>query len=117
MKTKKFINKAQFPGGRIALIEFVKENLVYPQAALKKRIEGKVLIKYEVNEKGIVHSIKIVNGLGHGCDEEAIRLVQLLRYPEVKNRGLKVNTKFKISIQFKLPSSNSIKINYTLVDK
>ena len=117
MKAKKFINKAQYPGGRIALIEFVKENLVYPQAALNRRIEGKVLIKYEVNEKGIVHSIKIVNGLGYGCDEEAMRLVQLLRYPEVKNRGLKVNTKFKISIQFKLPSSNSIKINYTLVDK
>ena len=33
MKNKKFINKAQYPGGRIALIEFVKENLVYPQAA------------------------------------------------------------------------------------
>jgi len=117
MKAKKFINKAQYPGGRIALIEFIKENLVYPQAALNKRIEGKVLIKYEVNEKGIVHSIKIVNGLGYGCDEEAMRLVQLLRYPEVKNRGLKVNTKFKISIQFKLPSSNSIKINYILVNK
>ena len=117
MKAKKFINKAQYPGGRIALIEFVKENLVYPQAALNRRIEGKVLVKYEVNEKGIVHSIKIVNGLGYGCDEEAMRLVQLLRYPEVKNRGLKVNTKFKISIQFKLPSSNSIEINYVLVDK
>lgn len=117
MKTKKFINKAQYPGGRIALIDFVKENLVYPQGALKKGIEGKVLIKYEVNEKGIVHNIKIINGLGYGCDEEAIRLVQLLRYPEVKNRGLKVNTKFKISIQFQLPLSNTVEVNYILVDK
>jgi len=117
MKNKKFINKAQYPGGKTALIEFIKENLVYPQQALKKRIEGKVLIKYEVNEKGIVHNIKIVNGLGYGCDEEAMRLVQLLRYPEVKNRGLKVNTKFKISIQFQLPLSNTVEVNYILVDK
>ena len=112
MKSRCFITKAEYPGGGDALKKFIKHNLRYPKDALKHHIEGSVYIKYEVNERGKVHTISIINGLGYGCDEAAIRLVKSLEYAEVRNRGVKVNTKFKLTIHFKLPSPKPIKINY-----
>ena len=117
MKSKNFIKKAEYPGGGDALKKFVKQTLRYPKEALLHRVEGRVYLKYEVNETGKVHSISVVNGLGYGCDAEAIRIVGLLKYSQVTNRGLKVNTKFKLSIYFKLPPATSIKINYIYTKK
>ena len=117
MRSKHFIKKAEYPGGSEALKKFIKNNLRYPKEALLHRIEGRVYLKYEVNETGKVHSISVVNGLGYGCDKEAIRIVGLLKYPQVKNRGMKVNTKFKLAIHFKLPPANPIKINYIYTKK
>ena len=117
MKSKKFIVKAEYPGGGDALKKFIRTNLIYPREALKHRIEGKVFLKYEVNERGMVHKISVVNGLGYGCDEEARRIVGLLKYPSVKNRGVKVNTKFRLAIDFRLPVTKPIQINYIYTKK
>ena len=117
MKSKNFIKKAEYPGGGDALKKFVHQTLRYTKDALLHRVEGRVHLKYEVNEKGKVHSISVINGLGYGCDEEAIRIIGLLKYSPVKNRGLKVNTKFKLAIHFKLPPSIPIKINYIYTKK
>ena len=113
-KTKRFINKAKYAGGSEALKQFVQKELTYPQQALIHKIEGTVFLSYEVSEKGKVHNISVINGLGYGCDEEAKRIISLLKYPNVKNRGIKVNTKFRIKINFKLPSLHPLKINYII---
>ena len=117
MKSKHFIKKAEYPGGAEALKKFIKNNLRYPKEALMHRVEGSVFLRYEVNEEGKVHSISVINGLGYGCDKEAIRIIGLLKYPPVKNRGFKVNTKFRITIHFKLPPAAPIKINYIYTKK
>jgi len=117
MKSKNFIKKSEYPGGGVALKKFVKQTLRYPKEALLHRVEGSVYLKYEVNETGKVHSISVVNGLGYGCDEEAIRIIGLLKYSQVKNRGMKVNTKFRLTIRFKLPPITPIKINYIYTKK
>ena len=117
MKSKNFIKKAEYAGGGDALKKFVHQTLRYPKEALLHRVEGSVHLQYEVNEKGKVHSISVVNGLAYGCDEEAVRIIGLLKYPQVKNRGMKVNTKFKLAIHFKLPPTNPIEINYIYTKK
>ncbi len=117
MKNKKFIKKPEYPGGGEALKKFVKENLRYPQEAVLHRVEGKVFLKYEVNDKGKVHNIKITSGISYGCDEEAIRIVKLLKYPGQINKRVRINTKFKISIHFNLPKSKPIQIKYVYTKK
>ena len=117
MKSKHFIKKAEYPGGSEALKKFIKNNLRYPKEALMHRVEGSVFLRYEVNEEGKVHNISVINGLGYGCDEEAERIIRLLKYSQVKNRGMKVNTKFKLTIHFKLPPVGPIKINYIYTKK
>ena len=115
MKSQHFIKKAEYPGGPEALKKFIKNNLRYPKEALNHKVEGSVFLRYGVNEKGKVHNISVISGLGYGCDEEAERIIRLLKYPQIKNRGIKVNTKFKLAINFKLPKVTPLKINYIMM--
>jgi len=79
-KKKKFLNLPQYPGGKKAFIEFIKNNLRYPQQALDAKIEGRVLVEFEIDDNGTVHNPWIKKSLGYGCDEEALRVVGLLQY-------------------------------------
>ncbi len=118
IKKIKFLNKAVYPGGNNALINFFKKNLIYPTQAIQNKIEGKVYLKFKINPIGKVYDVFVIKGIGHGCDQEAIRLVKLLKYTPPKNRKLKVTTYKKINIPFKIPKNklkNTIKIKYTIV--
>ena len=115
MEDKKFIKKATYPGGQIALKQFIKSNLVYPQEALIAKIEGDVMLKFKINSKGDVIEAKVMKGLGYGCDQEALRLVKILKYPKAINRKIRVTTSKKIKIKFRLPKENKTIIKYTIV--
>jgi len=105
-QAKNFIQRPSYPGGRAAINELIKKELRYPKKALEAKIEGKVKIQYSLNHKGEVIRAKVLKGLGHGCDEEAVRLVYLLRFDVPKNRGMKVTFNKSITINFKLPKQN-----------
>ncbi len=100
---KHFIKKPSYPGGMTAIRQFVSKHLKYPKDALDHKIEGKVKIDYTINHKGVVIATKVISGLGYGCNEEAARIVRLLRFEVPKNRGVKVKFHKKISINFHLP--------------
>ncbi|QKJ31872.1 TonB family protein [Mucilaginibacter mali] len=53
-------------------------NLRYPAEAVKKRVSGRVVIGFTIDEKGHVHDYRVVGSLGYGCDEEALRVVKLI---------------------------------------
>ena len=115
-KNKKFIQKSEYPGGIERLRSFIKNNLKYPQKALENKIEGNVLVRYKVNSIGEIFNIQIIQGLGFGCDEEAIRIIKKLKYPKLLNRKIKVTTNKKISIKFRLPKrKDNIIINYQII--
>ncbi len=101
-REKKFLKLPHLDGGKDLLKKFIKENLNYPEEALQKKVEGDVIIKYKVTGKGEVINPEIVKGIGHGCDEEALRLVSMLSYKSVKNRGVRVITDNKIKIPFRI---------------
>jgi len=103
VKPDEFIQKPKFIGGKEAWQKLLKENLKYPPKALEKKIEGTVNLSYEVNGNGKVMRPKVTKGIGYGCDEEAIRLVKLMKYQKVNNRKVKIITHHKIAIKFKIP--------------
>ncbi len=114
MKRKNnFIHQPTYPGGLKALRQYVKENLVYPKEALEQKIQGSVHVKYIVNETGTVISAKVLHGLGHGCDEEAIRLVKQFKFNVKKTRGLKLKHNKSIKIHFRLAGNSQQKIKNT----
>ena len=62
----------EFVGGKTALLDYLNTNIKYPEAAIKAKISGKVFITYIVNTHGSITDIKLLRGIGSGCDEEAI---------------------------------------------
>jgi len=103
---KAFIQKAFYPGGRDALKTFISANLKYPQEAIDNQTEGTVHAEYKVNHRGRVTKVKALTKLGHGLEEEAIRLTKLLKFsvPQ-KVRNIRVTFNKKICISFELPKT------------
>jgi TonB family protein len=101
MKKKHFLKLPEYPGGKEEFRKYIQDNLKYPESALKNNVEGVVYVSAEISDDGEVLSVHIEKGIGHGCDEEAIRLINGLHFGGVKNRGMRVKTKKRFKIQFR----------------
>lgn len=108
-----FLNLPEYPGGKEQFKQFVKKHLKYPREALDNKIEGLVLLNAEVSHRGDVSNVKVEKGIGYGCDEEASRILGLMKFGGVKNRGVKVKTTKRFKINFKLPGKTSHPITYS----
>ncbi len=102
-KEKHFIHHPEYEGGPKALREFIARHLRYPKEALEQRIEGTVVVRYDIDQHGNVIEAKVLSGIGFGCDEEAVRLIKLLKYQVPKNRGLRVVFHKNLQINFRAP--------------
>lgn len=118
------VSKPVYPGGLAAMKKFVAQHLKYPKAALEAKVEGTVLIRYGLDYRGKVTDVKLKKGLGHGCDEEAMRVVKLLRFTVPQSSKKKVRIHQDINIHFKLPKAKpkkptqaQTKITYTTTGK
>src|ERR1043165_2016507 len=93
----------EFPGGDGALIKFIQRNLKYPKLERKKNIEGKVLVRFIVNEDGQVSDAYVAKGVSPGLDKEAVRVVSMLpKFKAGKQQGKPIKVYFNIPIVFKL---------------
>ena len=104
-KGKDFIKSAYFEGGRAAIEAFVKKELRYPKEALEAKVEGTVSIRYTVDYKGKVVEASVISGLGHGCDEEALRIVRKMQFRVPDDGKIKSKYSRKLHIHFRLPGS------------
>ncbi|MBL7796056.1 MAG: energy transducer TonB [Saprospiraceae bacterium] len=102
-KPKHFIQQPEYPGGPKELTKFIYENLRYPAEAVKAKIEGSVYMEYDIDYRGNVVETRIIQSLGYGCDEEAARVVKMLKFMVGRNRGMRVLFHQKAHIRFKLP--------------
>ena len=119
-KRKKFLEKPHYSGGAKALREFVNAHLQYPQDAIDQHIEGVVTIAYQVNDDGAVENPTVMKSLCPSCDEEALRIVRMLRYDKVRNRGIRLKMNSKLNINFHLaptPAKSNITYSYTPTSK
>ncbi|MEI6061738.1 MAG: energy transducer TonB [Bacteroidota bacterium] len=114
-----FLRLPTYPGGRDAYLKFIQDNIRYPEPALANKVEGLVHLVYTVNNIGEIVDVEVTKGLGYGCDEEAIRVIRLMKYEAPRNRGVKMKVEMKTRISFKLPVvvpteiQNGIQISYT----
>ena len=92
-----------FPGGEEKLIEFVSKNVEYPQEAKEEGVQGRVFVGFVVEKDGSVGDVKLLRGIGHGCDEEAVRVVKMLpKWKPGMHNGEIVRVSYQIPIYFKL---------------
>ena len=65
----------EFPSGDKGLYEFIADNIKYPAEAKEEGIKGRVFVNFIVEPDGSVSDIRVLRGIGGGCDEEAVRVV------------------------------------------
>ena len=96
--------------------EFIRKNLQYPTEAKAAGISGTVHLRYGIDHRGEVTDVKIIKGLGYGCDEEAERVVRLLKFEIEHTRGAKVLFHKKIQLHFhppkEKPATRRIQVEY-----
>ena len=92
-----------FRGGEQKLMEFLKDNLIYPSKAKDAGIKGKVFVEFYIEKDGTVCDAKVLRGIGYGCDEEALRVIGLMpKWSPGKQRGKAVRVRYTLPINFKL---------------
>lgn len=87
------------PVGGLAAIY---KKIVYPPIAKSAGLEGKVYLLIFVNENGSVDNVKVLKGIGGGCEDAAVDAVKAVKYSPGKNNGVPVKVKLSLAITFKL---------------
>jgi len=91
------------PKPRFVLNEYLSSNIHYPKYAMKKNIEGRVIVGFIIDEDGTVSEAKVVRGIGGGCDEEALRVVaEMPLWDAGSQNGKVVRVSYTLPIKFRL---------------
>jgi TonB family protein len=67
---------AQMTGGLYAEKEYIRKHLIIPETALDKNMEGSVMLRYKVDELGLISEVVILKSLGFGLDEAAVNIIK-----------------------------------------
>ena len=100
----------QYTGGEEAMMKYVAENIKYPQAAKDKNIAGRVFVSFVIEKDGSVSNVKVVRGIGGGCDEEAARVIKgMPKWEPGMQKGKPVRVNYMMPIFFKLDDGQPAK--------
>jgi len=92
-----------YPGGDAARIKYLQENIKFPVMAIESGIQGTVYVTFVVEKDGRITNVKVLRGIGGGCDEEAVRVIKNMpRWKPGKQRGRAVRVQFNMPVRFVL---------------
>lgn len=92
-----------YPGGDAARMKYLQDNINYPQMARESGIQGIVYATFVVEPNGSVSDVRIMRGIGGGCDEEAVRVIKSMpKWNAGMQRGKPVRVQFTMPIKFTL---------------
>lgn len=94
----------EFPGGTNALIQYLGANIKYPEQAKKDSIQGRVFVNFIVEKDGKIGEVKVLRGIGGGCDEETVRVVSSMPdwTPGRDENGKVVRVSYNLPVKFAL---------------
>ncbi len=86
-----------------ATMTFMAENISYPAEARQKMLEGMVVLKFIINEKGEITEPSIVKDIGSGCGEEALRVLKTMgAWKPGKKNGKAVKVQMHLPVKFRV---------------
>ena len=92
-----------FPGGKKAMMDYLKENTEYPAKAVKNKIQGRVIVQFTVDEKGRLSDIKVVKSVEPSLNAEAVRVVKSMpRWNPGTQQGKAVKVRYTLPVTFRL---------------
>lgn len=100
----------EFPGGVPKLMEFIRQNIQYPQAAKQSKLEGRVIMQVVIDKNGtvtkprILRSINPVLSADAALCEEALRIVSIMpKWKPGHQHGVNLKVKYTFPIKFEIP--------------
>ncbi len=85
------------------ITEFLSKNLRYPDMARETGLQGRVVIRFVVNEDGTISEVQLVKGIGPACDAEALRVVAAMpHWKPGRQNGVPVRVYYTLPIVFEL---------------
>lgn len=92
---------AEFPGGEEAYEQYIKEHMQYPPEALKKDIQGRVIVSFTVDESGKIKDAKVIRSIHPLIDTEALRLIKNMpNWEPATVNGKAISTKHILPVMF-----------------
>lgn len=93
----------EFAGGMKAFTKYMERNLRYPSHAQEEGVTGKVFVSFVVEKDGSITDVKVLRGIGYGCDEEAMKVIKKSPFWKPgKNKGIPVRVRYNMPINFNL---------------
>ena len=93
----------QYPGGQIAMLKYLMENIKYPEQAMKEGIQGRVTVRFIVEKDGSISDVKPVLSVHPLLNKEAVRVVESMpKWTPGKQNGKPVRVRFNVPVMFKL---------------
>lgn len=98
----------EFPGGTEAMKKFLADNILYPEEAQKKGIQGRVICNFIVMKDGSITDVNVVRGVDPLLDAEAVRVLKSMpAWKPGTQRGQAVNVRFTLPVEFRLEKSDA----------
>lgn len=98
-------SQPSFPGGDEALMQYLADNVCYPENAAEMGIEGVVTVEFTVKADGSIADAKIVRMVDPDLEEEALRLVNSMpRWTPASDNGTPTEARYSLPIKFRLPT-------------
>ncbi|MBL7806902.1 MAG: energy transducer TonB [Saprospiraceae bacterium] len=95
--------KPEFPGGELALMQFLSDNMQYPLLAKENLIQGTVVVSFIIDQQGMVQEPVVLKDIGGGCGAEAIRVIQSMpTWKPGQANGHAVKVKYTLPMHFRL---------------
>lgn len=92
----------EFPGGFQGLMEYLKENLRYPEELKAKGTQGRVVVQFVINADGSIDEVKAIRKVDPLMDAEAIRVINSMpRWKPGMQNGKAVAVKYTVPIMFR----------------
>ncbi|MBF1558677.1 MAG: energy transducer TonB [Prevotella salivae] len=93
----------QFPGGQIAMLQYLMKNIKYPEQAMKEGIQGRVAVSFIVEKDGSISNVRPVLSVHPLLNKEAVRVVKSMpKWSPGKHNGKPVRVRFNLPVMFKL---------------
>ena len=93
----------QYPGGQIAMMKYIMENMKYPKQAMKEGIQGRVAVRFIVEKDGSISNVRPIHSVHTLLDKEAVRVVKSMpKWSPGKQHGKPVRVQLIVPIMFKL---------------
>lgn len=93
----------EFPGGMKEMLKFLQDNVKYPESAMKKNVQGRVIVQFVVEKDGTPTEFKVLRSVDPDLDAEALRVMKAMpKWKPGMQKGQVVRVKFTVPVSFKL---------------